>query len=190
MRELGFKTYFKDSWNKIDIIMGFLNLVYVIQGLNHYILGISKHPLDIILLILLFTFSFFKLMSYMRIYKEFGQLVWLLQVCIAKVTQFVAFLVGWILFFALFYIIAGVEFDEGDYDNLSPTTIVFLQTFRNSIGDIATPKYPVWSIYIQSDDESESFLGHVMITTIWIFWFIHIFVILILLLNFLIAIIS
>ena len=101
-----------------------------------------------------------------------------------------AFLIGWILFFALFYIIAGVKFDEGDYDDLSPTMIVFLQTFRNSIGDIATPHYPEWSTYKKSTNKSESLIGHIMIFIIWFFWFFHEFVILILLLNFLIAIIS
>ena len=129
-------------------------------------------------------------MSYMRIYKEFGQLVFLLQVCIADMKQFIVFLISWILFFTAFYQILGVEFDNGDYQDLNPILIIFLQTFRNSIGDISTPQYPIWSSYASSDDPYHVFQGYSMMAIIWIFWFFHEFIILIILLNFLIAIIS
>jgi hypothetical protein len=42
--------------------------------------------------------------------------------------------------------VMGGEFDDGDYDGMENFKYIYfwIQTFRNSIGDIAEPKYGIW----------------------------------------------
>ena len=103
---------------------------------------------------------------------------------------FTIFFICWIIFFSMFYHISGVTFEDGDYPHIGPVVVTFLQSYRNSIGDLAPPKYPLWDSSITSEDPIENLKGHMMITIIWGIWIGHQFVVLVLLLNFLIAIIS
>jgi hypothetical protein len=49
--------------------------------------------------------------------------------------------------------VMGGDFDQGDYDSIENKFIYFfIQVFRNSIGDIAEPKYGIWG-NDQLDDE-------------------------------------
>ena len=57
--------------------------------------------------------------------------------------------------------------------------IIILQSYRNSIGDIAPPEFEAF----QSSDNTILYL-------IWFIWFMNQFFILIIMLNFLIAVIS
>ena len=139
------------------------------------------------LTILVLTFAAFKLMFYLKVYESFGQLVQLLTHCIDDIQTFNVFLLGWIFYFCIFYKMAGVIFYPDDYPGVSPWFISILQTYRNSIGDIAAPSYPLWIDFINSGKVWE---GELMIFIIWMFWFVHQYLILIILLNFLIAIIS
>lgn len=104
--------------------------------------------------------------------------------------EFSVFLLMWILFFSTFFLISGVAFDDGDYSEVSPFFVNILQTYRNSIGDISPPLYPMWVLYIKSGDPSLVLQGNLMIGIIWVFWVLHQFMIVIILLNFLIAVIS
>jgi hypothetical protein len=67
-------------------------------------------------------------------------------------------------------------------------TIRFLQTWRNSIGDIGVPTYPYWSAMIM--DEQQELKARMMIALIWFIWVTQQLLILIILLNFLIALVS
>ena len=58
-----------------------------------------------------------------------------------------------------------------------------LQTFRNSIGDIAVPDYSSW-------EKAGDWKYPAIMTAIWFLWFMNLLINLILLLNFLIAVIS
>ena len=62
------------------------------------------------------------------------------------------FFISWIIFFMIVYRIAEVEFDNGDYPLLDGNLVLLLQTYRNSIGDIAPPLYSRWEEYMQSED--------------------------------------
>ena len=92
--------------------------------------------------------------------------------------------------FGILYTITGAQFDIGDYSQLDMIFVIGIQTWRNSIGDIAAPVYPRWDEMSQSTKAGKQFLGKMMIMIIWFIWIFHQFVILIILLNFLIAIIS
>ena len=62
-----------------------------------------------------------------------------------------------------------------------------MQTYRNSVGDISAPKYEFW---IETEFDGNYFAPNLMITLIWLIWLSNQFLVLIILLNFLIAIIS
>ena len=63
---------------------------------------------------------------------------------------------------------------------------IVIQTYRNSIGDISTPSYNNW---IENDVITETQLYYLM-SLIWFFWIMNQMITLIILLNFLIAVIS
>ena len=78
--------------------------------------------------------------------------------------------------------------DDAEYPNVNEYIFFFLQIFRNSVGDLAVPDYSFWSGRISNTEENK--LAHFMIAWAWALWTILIFFMLIILLNFLIAIIS
>jgi len=66
----------------------------------------------------------------------------------------------------------------------------FLQIYRNSIGDISPPAYGRWTELANSDDPKKQRKANIMIALVWLTWVTHQFTVLIILLNFLIAIVS
>lgn len=100
------------------------------------------------------------------------------------------FFTAWILFFTIFNRIIEVEFGLDDYTLVESNIALFLQTYRNSIGDLAVPMYPRWELLVRSEDPNDQIVGNVMIFIVWFMWIVHQFIMLILLLNFLIAIVS
>lgn len=90
-------------------------------------------------------------------------------------------------FFAFSFRVLGVNFSEDDYPNVPKFVVTFMTTYRNSIGDIQAPGYDRWG-----DGNKEISRGSrdAIVGTIWAFWLFNSFVNLIILLNFLIAVIS
>ena len=84
--------------------------------------------------------------------------------------------------------IAGITVGDDDYPNVETTIKFVIQVFRNSVGDINAPEYDYWSNKV-AVKETES-IAYGMIGWGWFLWFSNIFFMLIILLNFLIAIIS
>lgn len=94
------------------------------------------------------------------------------------------------MLFGQMFLVAGANFDDEDYPTLKLLAVHF-QTYRNSIGDIGTPQYDYWTYYHRHFDKSVMFgYGQCMIYLIWILWYLNQFFNLIILLNFLIAIVS
>ena len=58
--------------------------------------------------------SFFGLLFYMKIYKEFGKLVRLLAKCINKVSHFTVFLMIWVVLLSFLFKILGANFEDDD----------------------------------------------------------------------------
>lgn len=61
-----------------------------------------------------------------------------------------------------------------------------MQAYRNSIGDLAAPQYSTW----QKEAESSPQTSWMVIYAIWFMWLLNQYLVLIILLNFLIAVIS
>ena len=103
------------------------------------------------------------------------------------------FLVVFFTFCAVFvlitYILEGGYPDPDEvYNFMHPMIINCLQTFRNSIGDLKAPNYGRWI----ADDEKGPLTGYqysIMAVT-WFFFIANIFIMQIVLLNFLIAEVS
>ena len=201
--------YFSDKQNRIDTIMFTVNVTYSVRrffnldacylpnssGMINVYKGdgvdANADATQVIIMVLLtvfiITMAAFKLMFYLKIYESFGMLVTLVTKSISDTQTFNIYLLAWMFYFCQFYKISGVVFDDGDYPEVGSMFVNILQTYRNSIGDIAAPTYPLWEEFIAKDNVWQ---GKFMIFTIWTFWFIHQYLILIILLNFLIAIIS
>lgn len=91
--------------------------------------------------------------------------------------------------------VIGCKFDEEDYPSLTLRTRTLIQVYRNSIGDIAAPQYDLWfnpEKYTKEENYGyyEGRLGKMMVGLIWTIWFLNQFFCMVMLMNFLIAIIS
>lgn len=134
---------------------------------------------------------FVKILFFMKVYDDYGFLVQMvLQSCIDAM-PFLGFFFLWVLFFTVEAKLLNWEIsedDEGAYDELPQFFQFALMQFRNSLGDVILPSYGGW---IKKKQEGGSELeANLMIYLLWIFWFSNIFLMLIILLNFLIAVIS
>ena len=135
--------------------------------------------------------GFFKVLFFIRIYADYGFLVQMVGMTIVQVIPFTLFFIMWITFFTVCYQTLKVEISSADedYPNVFSFMQYFLMTYRNSIGDISAPGYSNWMK--KSDDVTSQYLEkNAAMTFIWIVWLANQFLNLIILLNFLIAVIS
>lgn len=148
------------------------------------------------LIMILLTFS--QLLRYFKTYPEFGVLVSLITTTIDQLWTFLFFLVLWVGCFSLIFKVLGATFDEGmfdqnydsdmnDYPKVPDKAVFIMQNLRNSIGDLAPPHYNYWENRFEAGDNMNSQL---MILLIWFTWFVEMYVMLIILTNFLIALVS
>ena len=104
---------------------------------------------------LLVWLSFLQLLQFLKSFMAFGSLVQLVQICVNELWTFVGFLLLFIFTFAQTFRVLGATFDEGQYEadydpdhgdyQMMPMNLVYLiQTFRNSIGDVAPPHANYW----------------------------------------------
>lgn len=73
--------------------------------------------------------------------------------------------------------------DEDSYPGLQRFVMMYITTFRESVGDINAPNYESWLDRMEDNPKTST----VAIYTIWVVWFLNVFVTLIVMLNFLIA---
>ena len=104
----------------------------------------------------------------------------------------------WIIMFSVTFQNLQINFSDDDYPSLGAIFKILLQAYRNSTGDISAPGYAVW---IPKSDKDYLLMGitnstvenikrRTIICLIWIMWLYNQFLNLIILLNFLIAVIS
>ena len=80
----------------------------------------------------------------------------------------------------------GVETDDKEYPEMSPFVIQALSALRMAVGDLSSPAYSVWSKML-----GESYYGaKTMIFLAWTNFALNIYLMVVVLLNFLIAVIS
>ena len=106
--------------------------------------------------------------------------------CLVDMLPFTVKLGVTIAFFAFLRYLVGIDVDGTDYPHMTFPSQQFIQTYRNSIGDIAPPDYAFWSD-MRLEHPHIAYFG---CAGAWFIWFMNQFIVLIMLLNFLIAIIS
>jgi hypothetical protein len=107
----------------------------------------SHYVTMIILNVIILFFAVFKVMYFFRSYDKFGQFVQLGITCVADMYVFMAFLLVCILLFSIEFTVLGVDYSNEEYPTMPISLYYFMQTFRNSIGDIAAPGYTKWLEY-------------------------------------------
>lgn len=138
--------------------------------------------------------SFFKVQLYLRVFENFGMLLELLSKTVDEIRLFAGFFYTWIFMFSLIFQILGMqipnqESKDSDYKELNIFVAYFFYTYRNSIGDINAPVTSFWTTRATHMPDSATETSLIMFV-IWTFWLLNQFFVLIVLLNFLIAIIS
>lgn len=122
-------------------------------------------------------------------------LIELLSKTVEEIRLFAGFFYTWIFMFSLIFQILGMQIpnadgnDTTDYLELNIYVAYFLYTYRNSIGDINAPVTSFWTtraLHVPGTQNETSLI----MAAIWTFWLLNQFFVLIVLLNFLIAIIS
>jgi hypothetical protein len=128
-----------------------------------------------------------KLVTLLRMFESIGNLIALLDACLRDIAGFLAFMMLFVVTISAFYKLVGARFDATGYSGVSDVVVYIMQTTRNAIGDISTPQYAYW---MNSFDHNPYF-SQLMIGIIWlIFYVFNIVILLIVLLNFLIAIVG
>lgn len=128
----------------------------------------------------------------MRVFSKFGEFVQLVLACCNDVKIFLIFFITWVMIFSVLFQVSGTTFESKDYKTL-PILAFYLQTYRNSIGDISPPEYDYWEFIhaLKTKGRPQYFdYPQIMIYFIWLLWFENQFFNLIILLNFLIAIVG
>ena len=140
--------------------------------------------------------SLIKLNYYLKVFPDFGKLVQLVYKVIQDILTFMLMFIIYVLLFTLmtYSFETVLDPEDGDdypmYPGVTKFLSAFLQTWRNSVGDIALPSYPYWTALFKGDDYAQTIPAGSMILLIWIQWFVNQYINMIIMLNFLIAIIS
>jgi len=141
-----------------------------------------------ILYSLLLLVAAYKTMFYIRVYESYGQLVELVTRVMKDVVTFSVFFIGWLLLFSFMYQTIGIEVEGLEDTNVNRQVSYLLRIFRNSVGDLDAPSMPYWYTHALEEDSKTGSI--IMIYYGWFIWLLNVFVMVIVLLNFLIAIIS
>ena len=187
--------YFKEFWNIVELAQFVLFIVYfVIRSSKNFIepSNLKDSLSEISIQFFLVIFGFFKCLYFIRIFPSFGFLVSMVGETLKQFGPFIIFLAAWIVFFGLCYMDTQVEIQNADSDYLHLWEIIqyFLMTYRNTIGDVTTPSYVEWNTRFNEDVSAERSAKHLIIILIWVIWIFNQLFNLIMLLNFLIAVIS
>ena len=173
--------YFKQFWNILDCLCF---VAFAMLFAREFIIKEKKNEsknFDLMLNVFIALQMLLKTNYYLRVYQQFGLLVNLISTCVVDMIPFCVYLFVYELFFVLVYIRSGIKaparkgFEDGDFFGM------LLYVWENSIGNINDPDDSSFALL-----ESHSFNGYL----IWIIWVFNQVIVVIILLNFLIAVIS
>lgn len=181
IRKDGVLNYLKQGSNWIDII-GLISYITFVYYLAYLETETQVHGYKEIILYIKFILVFQTLLKvnfYLQVNPKFGLLVKLVVTCIWDIKEFNLYLLIWIAAFTIAYKVLGMESTgyQGLTDN-SPTNFMF-QVWENSIGNIGNPAWASSTTYSTTQ-----------VVLIYLTWLFNQFLVLIVLLNFLIAVIS
>ena len=148
----GFFDFIEDFNNLIEFPICLISVVYFILRIsnlekNYYPNGDKpdtgdEHYVTIILLNLMIIMSgIHRVLKFSKISMEFGILVQLLIDSFKEIVTFTIFMFTLLLFTSYLFNLIGAEISNDDYPDLQLMSYYFIQTFRNSLGDINPPEY-------------------------------------------------
>lgn len=195
-------NYCKDPWNYFDLlnITGFMAYMVIRFFNSHTIMpieGDTRNPTEMAIWVNMNTFmlwsAFQKLLFYLRCHPAFSKMVRLvIQTCF-DIIPFLSYTLLSLVLFTILFDISGVKItpDDNTYDHVTPNLLaIFIQVFRNSIGDITTPTYNYWFQGVDKSVVDINWPQGFMILYAWGLFVAHEMFVFIILLNFLIAVIS
>ena len=143
-------------------------------------------------MLILIVGGFAKILYFLRLFNDYGFIVEMVGETMKQLIPFSLYFIMWILLFTVLFQTLQVEIPDDTYPNLTPIFRYILQTYGNSVGNIAPPVYKSWERSLDNSDISdlEYLQKHTIIAIIWGVWLFNQFLNLIIMLNFLIAVIS
>ena len=130
--------------------------------------------------------AFSKLGYFIKVYENYGFLIFMLVECCIALSPFIMTYIILIFYFSIFYIVLNFEIDPEVRDAQALTYFpkMLIQVARTSFGELAMPMYR--SLLKRED----STFKNINLILIWLFWFMQVFFILVIMTNFLIAVIT
>ena len=160
----------------------------------------TKHPepllaISILLNVAITIICAAKLMIYLRVIESYGMLAQLVAQCLADVVPFTVFFFIWLLIFCVLYKVLGSQDNVTDsYPDIHPFFGYLFYNFENAVGNIQNPTFTYWKSIMCADAGKawtyKKVLAKILIYLIYVVWFFNQILVLIILLNFLIAVIS
>lgn len=147
---------------------------------------------------LLSLYAALQVMNYSRTVRALSLFIQLISRSLRDMGTFTAFFFFWISVWSALLLTLGARYDKSylSYAGMEDTVVMFIQTFRNSVGDIKATKYPVWSQILKNATSTNATVkkasikykakAHWMIAGIWLIWFTNILFIFVILMSFLV----
>lgn len=141
--------------------------------------------------VVLIITGFVKLLYFIRINTNLGLLVRMVATTIIDCIPFLIFFGMFVFLFTVLNMTFMIEVETEEYMALPKLLQMLLMTYRNSIGDISVPSYKSWLTFYSEEGPYPSHSHSVtVLLLVWGVWFLNQLTCLIILLNFLIAVIS
>ena len=136
--------------------------------------------------LMLVALTMIKLLFFVRIFEEYGFLVSMIQYCIIDLIPFLVTYMLFLTIFAMLYTVLRMEPDPetAGIQNTPDFVIILLVAFRNAIGEVGLPTYS------EVAGKDDSIFKSINILLIWATWYFQTFFLLVIMLNFLIAVIQ
>lgn len=133
-----------------------------------------------------------KLLFYFKMFEEFGLFQSLVSATFSDIKVFLPFMFFWIFIFTTMLRSIGVTYPDGDYPDLNIYIANLIQTWRNSLANVAVPDYSKWSDNLRAEEKDESYglYSYLMIFLSWTIWYLNLLFICLILTNFLISIVG
>lgn len=194
----GCAGYFSSFMNWIDL-MGFFTYSFYfalrVQDPSLEIPDYQQNWVEDTLVILSFPLIMYtsqKLLFYFKMFEQFGLFQCLVSATISDIKVFLPFMFFWIFIFTSQLQAIGATYPMGDYPDLHEFTGNIIQTWRNSLANVAVPDYSNWieNLRAEEKDDAIGLYSYTMIFLCWLIWYLNLLFICLVLTNFLISIVG
>jgi hypothetical protein len=137
---------------------------------------------DNLLQILLVFQASLKIMEYIRYNEKYSSLVQMIIEVSTELLPFISIFIMYVFLFTMISIIMEADYKDEDYKNLPEFIRIFIQTLRNSLGDISAMDIGFWQT-----EKKGSIINQIALFIIWMFWLVNVLGMMVVLTNFLIS---